>query len=47
MSNYEIIDKAVSIFKSKKCPFELMHSVSVYPMSRRTTKFTLNKKNSR
>ena len=31
MSNYEIIDKAVSIFKSKKCPFELMHSVSVYP----------------
>ena len=31
MSNYEIIDKAVAIFKDKKCPFELMHSVSVYP----------------
>lgn len=31
MSNYEIIDKAVGIFRKKKCPFELMHSVSVYP----------------
>ena len=31
MSNYQIIDKAVEIFKSENCPFELMHSVSVYP----------------
>lgn len=31
MSNYDIIDKAVSIFKNKNCPYELMHSVSVYP----------------
>jgi len=26
------IDRAVEIFRSKKCPFELMHCVSVYPM---------------
>ena len=31
MSNYKIIDKAVEIFKSYDCPFELMHSVSLYP----------------
>ena len=32
MSTYEDIQKAVDIFKSKNCPFELMHSVSTYPM---------------
>jgi len=32
MSNYEDIDKAVSIFKHYGCPFELMHTVSTYPM---------------
>jgi N-acetylneuraminate synthase len=32
MSTYEDIDKAVEIFKSIKCPFELMHTVSTYPM---------------
>jgi N-acetylneuraminate synthase len=31
MSNYTIIDEAVGIFKKYQCPFELMHSVSVYP----------------
>jgi N-acetylneuraminate synthase len=31
MSNLEDIKKAVNIFKSKKCPFELMHCISVYP----------------
>ena len=31
MSNYEIIDKAVEIFKKNNCEFELMHSVSTYP----------------
>lgn len=31
MSDYKIIDKAIEIFKSYNCPFELMHSVSVYP----------------
>lgn len=31
MSNYTIIDEAIEIFKKHKCPFELMHSVSVYP----------------
>ena len=32
MSNYKEIDKAVEIFKSKDCPFSLMHTVSTYPM---------------
>lgn len=32
MSTYEEIDKAVEIFKSKNCPFELMHCNSTYPM---------------
>ena len=33
MSTIENIDKAVNIFKKKNCSFELMHSVSTYPMS--------------
>jgi N-acetylneuraminate synthase len=32
MSTYEEIDKALEIFKSKNCPFELMHCNSTYPM---------------
>ena len=32
MSTYEDVDKAVEIFKSVNCPFELMHTVSTYPM---------------
>ncbi len=32
MSNYTDIKTAIDIFKSAKCPFELMHSVSTYPM---------------
>ena len=32
MSTYEDIDNAVEIFKSMNCPFELMHTVSTYPM---------------
>jgi N-acetylneuraminate synthase len=32
MTTYEQIEKAVNIFKSKNCPFELMHTVSTYPM---------------
>jgi len=32
MSTYEDIDKAVEIFRSANCPFELMHTVSTYPM---------------
>jgi len=33
MSNYDDIDKAVNIFKQRNCPFELMHTVSTYPMN--------------
>ena len=33
MTTYEDIDKAVEIFTKANCPFELMHTVSTYPMS--------------
>ena len=32
MSEYNNIQKAVDIFRSAKCPFELMHTISTYPM---------------
>ena len=32
MTTYDDISKAVAIFRSKNCPFELMHTVSTYPM---------------
>lgn len=33
MSTYDDIQKAIDIFKSANCSFELMHSVSTYPMN--------------
>jgi N-acetylneuraminate synthase len=32
MTTYEDIQKAVDIFREANCPFELMHTVSTYPM---------------
>lgn len=32
MSTYKDIEEAISIFKAHDCPFELMHTVSTYPM---------------
>ncbi len=32
MTNIEDIDIAVDIFKKNNCPFELMHTISTYPM---------------
>ena len=32
MTTYEDIDKAVDIFKKANCSFELMHTISTYPM---------------
>ncbi len=32
MSTVENVDRAVEIFKQAKCPFELMHCISTYPM---------------
>ena len=32
MSEYSHIDDAVKIFRDANCPFELMHTVSTYPM---------------
>lgn len=32
MSTLQDIDIAVEIFRSKNCPFELMHTISTYPM---------------
>jgi N-acetylneuraminate synthase len=32
MTNFEDIQKAIDIFKSEGCSYELMHTVSTYPM---------------
>jgi len=32
MSTWEEIDRAVEVFTKKRCPFELLHCVSIYPM---------------
>ena len=32
MTSYDDIQKAVDIFRAADCPFELMHTVSTYPM---------------
>ena len=32
MSTYSDIENAINIFTKKNCPFELMHTVSTYPM---------------
>ena len=32
MTNLDEIDKTVQVFQDAKCPFELMHTVSTYPM---------------
>ena len=32
MSTYDDIQKAINIFQKHNCPFELMHTVSTYPM---------------
>ena len=32
MTTYDDIQKAVNIFKGENCPFELMHTMSTYPM---------------
>ena len=33
MSTLDDIDAAVEIFRSNDCPFELMHTISTYPMN--------------
>ena len=33
MSTLDDIEKAVDIFKKHECPFELMHTISTYPMN--------------
>ena len=32
MTSYDDIDKAVQIFRDRNCSFELMHTISTYPM---------------
>ena len=44
MCNYSHIDKAVEIFRSEKCDFELMHCVSVYPFESKYANLRLIKK---
>ena len=44
MSNYKHIDKAVEIFRSQDCEFELMHCISVYPFESKHAQLGLIKK---
>ena len=41
MSTMEEIENAVKIFKKFKCPFELMHCVSTYPMKNEDSNLTM------
>jgi len=41
MSTYEDISNAVDIFRSKNCPFELMHTISTYPMKEENANLNL------
>lgn len=41
MCNYEIIDKAVEIFRSQDCEFELMHCTSAYPFENKYAQLRL------
>ena len=41
MSTMKNISDAVNIFRKKRCPFELMHCVSTYPMSDDTANLNL------
>ena len=41
MSDYKIIDKAVNLFEKKNCPYELMHTVSTYPMEDKDANISL------
>ena len=43
MSTYEDIDKAVEIFRRHQCPFELMHTISTYPMAEEDANLNLIK----
>ena len=43
MSTYDDIDKAVSIFSKHDCPFELMHTISTYPMNEEDANLNLIK----
>lgn len=41
MSNLEMIDEAVNIFKKNNCSFELMHCVSAYPFESHYANLTM------
>lgn len=41
MSTYNEIDAAVEIFKKNKCPFELLHCNSTYPMKNEDANLSL------
>ncbi len=43
MSTYDDIDKAVGIFRKHECPFELMHTISTYPMKEEDANLNLIK----
>jgi N-acetylneuraminate synthase len=43
MTTYDDIQKAVDIFRAANCPFELMHTISTYPMDEKNANLKMIK----
>ena len=43
MSNFDMIDKAVKIFRDNDCSFELMHCISAYPFNNKMANLNMIK----
>jgi len=43
MTTYDDIQKAVDIFRTANCPFELMHTISTYPMDEKNANLNMIK----
>jgi N-acetylneuraminate synthase len=43
MTTYDDIQKAVDIFRTANCPFELMHTISTYPMNEKNANLNMIK----
>ena len=43
MTTYDDIQKAVDIFRAANCPFELMHTISTYPMDEKNANLNMIK----
>ena len=43
MTRYEDIEKAINLFRAVDCPFELMHTISTYPMKAKDANLSMIK----